>query len=192
MVLQVLVVGAALFYRRPFAFIFGGQGAKPGAGDVAAPAAERGRAGRRADRRGDERRAGWVPQTPIRSWSRPRTEPAPRPGQAAQGGQEPGAAPPSPPPASGGEPSRGGGQRSLPLASRVRGRITFEPVPLPLPADIDAGEFHRFLPAVTWRPLEQGVAQTIEHFRRAHRDGLIDADRILSEGPAPAASLPDL
>ncbi len=74
----------------------------------------------------------------------------------------------------------------------MRGRITFEPAPLPLPADIDAGEFHRFLPAVTWRPLEQGVAETIEHFRKAHRDGLIDADRILTEGPAPAASLPDL
>jgi nucleoside-diphosphate-sugar epimerase len=77
-------------------------------------------------------------------------------------------------------------------APAVRGRITFEPVPLPLPADIDGGEFHRFLPAVTWRPLEQGIAQTIEHFRRAHRDGLIDADRILSDGPAPAASQPDL
>ena len=72
----------------------------------------------------------------------------------------------------------------------MRGRITFEPVPLPLPADIDAGEFHRFLPAVTWRPLEQGVAQTIEHFKQAHRDGLIDADRILNDAPAP--SLPDL
>ncbi len=73
-----------------------------------------------------------------------------------------------------------------------RGRITFEPRPLPLPADIDPTEFRRFLPDLRWRPLEQGVAETIEHFRRAHRQGLVDADRILSDGPAPAELLPDL
>jgi nucleoside-diphosphate-sugar epimerase len=79
-------------------------------------------------------------------------------------------------------------------APSVRGRITFEPRPLPLPADIDAAEFHRFLPEVGWRPLGQGVAQTVEHFRQAHRDGLIDAERVLSDAAAPAeaSSLPDL
>jgi UDP-glucuronate 4-epimerase len=77
-------------------------------------------------------------------------------------------------------------------APGMRGRITFEPVPLPLPADIDAGEFHRFLPKVTWRPLEQGISETIDHFRKANREGLVDTERILSEVPAPTASLPDL
>jgi nucleoside-diphosphate-sugar epimerase len=77
-------------------------------------------------------------------------------------------------------------------APSVRGRITFEPRPLPLPADIDGTEFQRFLPAIRWRPLEEGIAQTIAHFRQAQRDGLVDADRILSDAPAPAESLPDL
>jgi nucleoside-diphosphate-sugar epimerase len=79
-------------------------------------------------------------------------------------------------------------------APSIRGRITFEPRPLPLPADLDATEFHKFLPAVGWRPLEQGVEETVEHFRRAHRDGLIDAERVLSDvaAPAQASSLPDL
>jgi UDP-glucuronate 4-epimerase len=79
-------------------------------------------------------------------------------------------------------------------APSIRGRITFEPRPLPLPADIDPHEFQRFLPGVTWRRLEQGIEETVEHFRRAHRDGLIDTDRILSDVAAPAevGSLPDL
>lgn len=79
-------------------------------------------------------------------------------------------------------------------APDARGSITFEPRPLPMPSDIDPGEFHRFLPWITWRPLEQGVAQTVEHFKRAHRDGLVDADRILSDqaAPAEAKALPDL
>jgi nucleoside-diphosphate-sugar epimerase len=79
-------------------------------------------------------------------------------------------------------------------APSVRSRITFEPQPLPLPADIDPTEFHRFLPSISWRPLERGIEETVELFRRAHREGLIDADRILRDVPAPAdgSSLPDL
>jgi UDP-glucuronate 4-epimerase len=77
-------------------------------------------------------------------------------------------------------------------APSARGRITYETRPLPLPEDIDSTEFHRFLPEIGWRPLEQGIAQTVEHFRKAHRDGLIDADRILADAPAPAEPLPDL
>lgn len=79
-------------------------------------------------------------------------------------------------------------------APSVRGRITFEPRPLPLPADIDSSLFHRFLPEQGWRPLEQGIEETVEHFRRAQEAGLIDADRVLSDAAAPAqaTSLPDL
>jgi UDP-glucuronate 4-epimerase len=75
-----------------------------------------------------------------------------------------------------------------------RGRITFEPNPLPMPSDIDPSQFHAFLPEVTWRPLEQGIAETIEHFKRAYKAGLIDVDRILSDQSAPveAKALPDL
>jgi hypothetical protein len=124
MVLQVLVIGAALFYRRPFAFIFGGQGSKPGAGDVAAPASGRGRTARRAERQAAGGGSPWTPQVPIRPSLRRKTEPATRTGQGGQGGQEAAAAgAPPPPPATGGEAPRRGGERSLPLASRVRGRI---------------------------------------------------------------------
>jgi UDP-glucuronate 4-epimerase len=79
-------------------------------------------------------------------------------------------------------------------APASKGRITFEPNPLPMPSDIDATEFHKFLPEVSWRPLEKGIADTIEHFKRAHKAGLIDADRILSDQGAPieAKALPDL
>src|SRR6185312_12393592 len=79
-------------------------------------------------------------------------------------------------------------------APGARGRITFEPNPLPMPSDIDPSEFHAFLPEVTWRPLERGIAETVEHFRSAHRAGLVDADRILGDqaAPAEAAQLPDL
>jgi UDP-glucuronate 4-epimerase len=79
-------------------------------------------------------------------------------------------------------------------APSVRGRITFDPRPLALPSDIDPKEFQQFLPTISWRPLEQGIGATIEHFRRAHQEGLIEPDRILSDGRAPreANPLPDL
>jgi UDP-glucuronate 4-epimerase len=77
----------------------------------------------------------------------------------------------------------------------VAGRITFEPQSLPNPRDIDASELQRFLPETSWRPLSEGVRQTVDHFKWASRLGLVDADRILSDGgPAPqgAASIPDV
>jgi UDP-glucuronate 4-epimerase len=73
-----------------------------------------------------------------------------------------------------------------------RGRITFDANALALPADIDDTELRRFLPAIKWRPLDQGIRETVEHFRRAHRDGLIDAERILNEAPPPPDALPDI
>jgi UDP-glucuronate 4-epimerase len=79
-------------------------------------------------------------------------------------------------------------------APAAKGTITFEPSPLPMPSDIDPSEFQAFLPDIAWRPLERGIAETIEHFKKAHRAGLVDADRILSDqsAPAEAAPLPDL
>jgi hypothetical protein len=125
MVLQVLVMGAALFYRRPFAFIFGGHSsARPGAGDAAAPASASGRSERRSDRRGPAPGTHWAPGAPLRTSMRPgrreRPAPAPRTGQ----GTEPAAQPSltsGPPP--GGEARGASGERALPLAGRIRQRV---------------------------------------------------------------------
>jgi UDP-glucuronate 4-epimerase len=64
----------------------------------------------------------------------------------------------------------------------MAGRITFESQSLPHPRDIDASELQRFLPETSWRPLREGVRQTVEHFKWASGRGLVDADRILSDG----------
>lgn len=119
MVLQVLVIGAALFYRRPFAFIFGGGSGKPGAGDAAAPASGSGRTQRRSERRVGGS-SGWIPEIPLRPSARRSAQPAARP---AQGGQDAGAPPtvPAPPASPPGEAARSG--RSFPLPARVRERM---------------------------------------------------------------------
>jgi hypothetical protein len=47
-------------------------------------------------------------------------------------------------------------------APEVTGKITFDDVALPFPDELDAEEPLE----LTWTPMEQGVRETVEHFRR--------------------------
>ena len=59
------------------------------------------------------------------------------------------------------------------------GRITFERDPLPVPDGVDGGAVERLLGPIAWRPLADGVPQTIEHFRAAAADGRLDVERAI-------------
>ena len=64
-----------------------------------------------------------------------------------------------------------------------RGRITFDDRPLPFPAGFDGAPVEAALGPLPQTPLADGVAQTVETYRRAIRDGLVDPaalDRILA------------
>jgi nucleoside-diphosphate-sugar epimerase len=52
-------------------------------------------------------------------------------------------------------------------APDVAGQITYEEVELPFPQELETGGFDALVGAVPLRPLEQGVRETVEHFRRA-------------------------
>ncbi len=60
------------------------------------------------------------------------------------------------------------------------GQITFDPIPFPIPEDIDGSPVDTALGGVHWRPFNEGVRQTIEHFREAAASGRIDVDRALA------------
>jgi hypothetical protein len=113
MVLQVLVMGAALFYRRPFAFIFGGATGRSSAADAPAPAAAGGRAERRADRKAAGSPTPSVPDLPARASVRRGLRPTPGGEQAA------GASAPQPP----ARPAPTPAERPQPLGARVRSRL---------------------------------------------------------------------
>lgn len=53
------------------------------------------------------------------------------------------------------------------------GSITINDAPLPIPGEYDDDELNKAIPGVAWRPMLDGVRDTVEDFRR-----LIDADRI--------------
>jgi UDP-glucuronate 4-epimerase len=55
----------------------------------------------------------------------------------------------------------------------ARGKVTFDPKPLPFPAGLDDTPLHKLLGSVPYTPLETGVRETIELFQRALADGKI-------------------
>jgi len=55
----------------------------------------------------------------------------------------------------------------------ARGRITFEDVPLPFPAEVDNTALVAAIGPLHFTPLEEGVSQTLEIFRRALAEGKI-------------------
>ena len=55
-------------------------------------------------------------------------------------------------------------ERAVP---EVAGRIEVTGPPLPFPPELDASRFAEVVGAVALTPLEDGVAATIAHFRRA-------------------------
>ncbi len=62
----------------------------------------------------------------------------------------------------------------------MAGQITFVPVPMPLPTEIDSQALEDALGAVRWLPLADGVRQTIEHFRRAVQAGTLNVERAIA------------
>jgi UDP-glucuronate 4-epimerase len=51
-------------------------------------------------------------------------------------------------------------------APEVKGRVTFDDEQLPFPAEFEAETLERALGPLSWRPLDEGVRDTIEHYRR--------------------------
>jgi len=49
---------------------------------------------------------------------------------------------------------------------QARGQITFQPKPLPFPRHNDTGELEKAVGKLRWTPLEEGVAQSAEYFKR--------------------------
>lgn len=62
----------------------------------------------------------------------------------------------------------------------IAGKITINPTPLPVAAAPDEEPLQKLLGAIPWRPLGDGVGQTIEHFRQAVRRGRIDVERAIA------------
>ena len=62
----------------------------------------------------------------------------------------------------------------------VEGKITFPDNELSGPASIDDSALNAALGPITWRPMAQGVRQTIEHLAAAVKANKVDVDRILA------------
>jgi len=65
-------------------------------------------------------------------------------------------------------------------APDMAGKITFEPTPMAVPEDVDRAAIEAALGDTGWRPFNQGVRETIEHFRAAAADGRLDVERALA------------
>lgn len=59
------------------------------------------------------------------------------------------------------------------------GAITYEPIQLSNPEDVDSRALDDALGASDWRPLNEGVRQTVGHFRAAIEAGRIDVERAI-------------
>ena len=65
------------------------------------------------------------------------------------------------------------------VVPEMAGQIDYDPIPFPIPEDVDGSPLDQALGGVTWRPFDQGVRQTIEHFRAAAAGGRINVDRAI-------------
>jgi UDP-glucuronate 4-epimerase len=65
-------------------------------------------------------------------------------------------------------------------APDMAGKITFNPAPLPVPASMDETTLTSLLGTLQWRPLQQGVQQTVDDFKQAVQDGRIDVERAIA------------
>src|SRR2546421_2656735 len=52
------------------------------------------------------------------------------------------------------------------VAPQVAGRVTFDDEPLPFPEEFEAETLERALGPLRWRSLDEGVRDTVEHYRR--------------------------
>ena len=58
----------------------------------------------------------------------------------------------------------------------ARGRITFDDVPLPFPSEVENTALTSVIGPMHFTPLDQGVAETLDIFRRAFAEGKIQAE----------------
>jgi nucleoside-diphosphate-sugar epimerase len=65
-------------------------------------------------------------------------------------------------------------------APEITGKITFEPLQLPNPEDVDSGALDQAIGVTHWVPLAEGVQQTISHFRAAAAAGRMDVERAIA------------
>ena len=66
------------------------------------------------------------------------------------------------------------------VVPEMEGKITFPDGELSGPSSIDESALQDALGPISWRPMADGVRQTIEHLRAAAQDGKVDVDRILA------------
>jgi UDP-glucuronate 4-epimerase len=65
-------------------------------------------------------------------------------------------------------------------APEAKGTITVSGSQMPFPTDIDDSAVNAALGTLTWRPFDQGVADTIADFKAAIASGRIDIDRAIA------------
>lgn len=66
------------------------------------------------------------------------------------------------------------------VVPEMEGKITFPDGELSGPSSIDESALQDALGPISWRPMADGVRQTIEHLRAAAQAGKVDVDRILA------------
>jgi UDP-glucuronate 4-epimerase len=64
-------------------------------------------------------------------------------------------------------------------APEMAGKVTFEPTPLFTPEGVDGSPLEAAIGPISWRPLADGVRQTMEHVRHAVAAGRIDIERAI-------------
>ena len=65
-------------------------------------------------------------------------------------------------------------------APEMAGKITYNPTPLPVSSSQEDMPLKTLLGKLIWRPLNDGVQQTVEHFRKAIEAGRIDVERAIA------------
>jgi len=66
------------------------------------------------------------------------------------------------------------------IVPEMDGKITFPDGELSGPSSIDESALQNALGPITWRPMADGVRQTIDILRTAAKAGKVDIDRILA------------
>ncbi len=65
-------------------------------------------------------------------------------------------------------------------APEMAGKITYNPTPLPVSSTQEDAPLKTLLGKLAWRPLNEGVRQTVEHFKKAVDAGRIDVERAIA------------
>ena len=66
------------------------------------------------------------------------------------------------------------------VAPEMAGQITFDPDPMAVPEDVDDAPVERAIGPLSWRPLQDGVRDTMEQARAAVTAGTLDPERAIS------------